>query len=132
MAAFLIGGGLLAGGLFAASNNDELEKFEKAFEVFLASAGAAAGNNNGGNGGKGGKGNQTVQSGGKTIRDSSAKQLNDYSGKNYSPRDWSRTLERIKNESGFGNNYHEGKITLDGPWYDGKGIWRGNLNQILP
>ena len=76
-------------------------------------------------------GKDTVQTGGNTVKDGTARALNDYSGKNLSPQEWGDAVEGLKDDKGIPNDSH-GKIQRDGSYVDGKGQYRGNINDYIP
>jgi len=76
------------------------------------------------------EGNDTIQTGGNTVKPGTAEKLNDYSGKEKTRGEWGDALEKLKGEEHVPNNDH-GKIKRGGDYYDGKGQYIGNLNDYL-
>ena len=73
---------------------------------------------------------RTLQTGGRTVRKSTAKALNEATGSNLSPREWGRGLEALKHELDLPNNHH-GKITEYGHYLDDAGTELGNILDYL-
>lgn len=74
----------------------------------------------------GGGGVYTLQSGGRTMKSSTARELNKISGKNRVPREWGRALEELKFDNQLPRNHH-GKIMSNGDYVDRLGNVVGNL-----
>ncbi|GJM40919.1 MAG: hypothetical protein DHS20C20_12010 [Ardenticatenaceae bacterium] len=74
---------------------------------------------------------RVLQSGGRTIRASTARELNELAGKNLSRREWGRILEALKREHGLPNNHH-GSITPSGNYIDEFGNVIDNLLDYIP
>ncbi|MFV9502973.1 MAG: RHS repeat-associated core domain-containing protein [Oscillochloridaceae bacterium umkhey_bin13] len=75
---------------------------------------------------------RVLQTGGNTIRNSTANELNKAHGLRLHQREWGRALEGLKSDLRLPNNHH-GKITEFGNYIDGKtGKILGNLLDYLP
>jgi hypothetical protein len=67
-----------------------------------------------------------LQTGGNTIRKSTAKALNNGLGRDLHPREWGRALEGLKKQARLPNNHH-GQIDALGNYLDDLGNVLGNL-----
>jgi RHS repeat-associated protein len=77
-------------------------------------------------------GGRVLQSGGHTLKNSTASALNKVHGLNLHSREWGRALEELKAQNFLPNNHH-GKITEAGDYIDIKtGEVLGNLLEYLP
>jgi hypothetical protein len=72
------------------------------------------------------KSKRTVQKGGRTLSNNAANELNETSGQNLNRREWGRALEELKKENGLRGDDH-GTLKADGSWFDGRGVYRGNV-----
>lgn len=82
--------------------------------------------------GSAGAGQVTVlQTGGRTLRGSTANALNEATGLNLTRREWGRALEALKRNSFLPNNHH-GRILSNGDYVDDAGEILGNLLDFLP
>jgi hypothetical protein len=69
-----------------------------------------------------------IQTGGNTIKKSTADALNAANETNYFSRDFGRALENIKGDRGLANNFHETKIFANGDVLNSNTAeWLGNL-----
>ncbi len=59
-------------------------------------------------------GARVLQTGGNTIRNSTARGLNESLGVSHHRRDWGRALELMKSDNGLPSSFHQGKILSDG------------------
>jgi hypothetical protein len=74
----------------------------------------------------------TLQSGGNTISNRTAKGLNEHFGTEKHSREWGRALEDMKKDNGLPNN-HQGKIMSNGDYVDPKtGDVLGNIGDYAP
>lgn len=94
------------------------------------------GRGGGGAGSEGGGGHSsgdgTIQTGGNTVRDSAAKQLNKFFSEDLTRRDWGRALEALKEDAGLADDFH-GRLTANGNYYDqNTGELLGNIAEYLP
>ena len=71
-----------------------------------------------------------IQTGGNSIRPSTAKALNQATGSLLKPREWGRALEALKKDFGLSNNFH-GKLTEFGEYLDETGQSFGNILDYL-
>jgi hypothetical protein len=79
-----------------------------------------------------GEGERILQRGGRTIKEDTAKALNEFFNKNLSPREWGRVVERLKKSNGLPNDLH-GVITSIGNYLDDKvGQVIDNIGDFLP
>jgi hypothetical protein len=72
----------------------------------------------------------TLQAGGNTLSDRTAKALNRVTNKNLQKRDWGRALESLKKENTLLNDHH-GVIRSDGAYIDTNGNFVGYLKDYL-
>jgi RHS repeat-associated protein len=96
---------------------------------FAACAKNASGTGSGGGHDTGGEAGDIIQTGGNTIRDSTANALNKFLQKNLPSREWGRALEAMKKFEGIGNDFH-GQIARNGDVFD-NGALLGNLEEFL-
>ncbi len=76
---------------------------------------------------------QTLQTGGNTIRRSTAEALNEAHGLNLHSREWGRALEALKNFRGLSPSFHQTKILESGNVVNSlTGETIGNLLEFLP
>ena len=71
-----------------------------------------------------------LQTGGNTIKKSTAKALNENLGLNLHPREWGRALEKLKKQAGLPNNHH-GQIDALGNYLDDFGDLIGDITEFL-
>ena len=74
---------------------------------------------------------RTLQTGGNTIKGSTAKALNQEWGVNLTRREWGRALEALKKNFNLRNDFH-GKILENGNFTSKSGEVIGNLLEYLP
>jgi hypothetical protein len=73
-----------------------------------------------------------LQTGGHTLKNSTANSLNKAHGLNLRPREWGRALEALKRYFRLPNNHH-GKLMESGDYFDAvTGEYFGNLLDYLP
>jgi filamentous hemagglutinin len=84
-----------------------------------------------GSGSSGGGGTRPLQRGGNSISNSTAKALNEATGKNLTARDWGRAVEELKQSEGLPPNSH-GTIMNNGDYISANGVNLGNLTHYLP
>ncbi len=71
-----------------------------------------------------------LQSGGNTIRSSTAKALNKFFDIDRTPREWGRAVEELKDFYGKGSDFH-GKIDAIGNYLDKAGNIIGNISEFV-
>lgn len=76
------------------------------------------------------RGTRTLQTGGNTLKTSTAKALNSNLGKNLHPREWGRALQELKTANDLGNGHH-GKILANGDYVNDAGKVIGNIESYL-
>jgi RHS repeat-associated protein len=77
------------------------------------------------------QGSKVLQTGGNTISNRTARELNKTFNEDHHSRDWGRALEALKDESGISANHH-GKVWSDGSYTDLKGNYLGNIRDYMP
>jgi RHS repeat-associated protein len=73
---------------------------------------------------------KTLQTGGNSISNQTAKGLNEGTGQNLSSREWGRAIEELKSDNGLGNATH-GQIMSNGD-YVVNGNTVGNITHYIP
>jgi hypothetical protein len=71
-----------------------------------------------------------LQSGGNTIRSSTAKALNKFFDMDLAPREWGRAVEELKDFHGLASDFH-GKIDAIGNYLDKAGKIIGNISEFI-
>lgn len=74
---------------------------------------------------------QAVMTGGRTLTESAARQLNKAFGVNLSKREWGRALEALKKDNKLRNDFH-GKLFSDGSYGSDLSDIIGNIADYLP